>query len=668
MRRWGLTATFAIVSLLAMVAVGTLLIVAIGRQARAYALDEAVHTAEAYLTAGVREAADLSQLAGRKPLPAAARSEIDRLADQPDDSLRAVRLWTVDSQLVYASDASTRGGLFPDNLRLDTTLNDSLPAPKVVDEFPSLRSPDATPSDLASSPVLSVYLPLGTMADGQPAGAAEIVLDYADTEAALSDVMRLIALLVGVGLALLWLLLFRTVSNASRRLRKHAFENARLALLDPLTGLPNRRLLTERLDREVIVARESGRPMALLILDVDGFKDINDTMGHDVGDKLLVEVAQRIRHVARDSDTVARLGGDEFAVLMPGVGHIDKATELARRSLDQFTQAFDLDTINLHVDSSIGVAVLPDHADDQTTLMRHADVAMYAAKRAKIGVAVYSPDRDHNSTARLTLMGDLRNALSSEDQLVLHYQPKIDLRTGRVAGVEALLRWNHPVHGFMAPDVFIPLAEQTGMITDLTQWVLENAIQQVETWQRLRGGEPLQVALNLSARNLHEPDLSERVRILLDHAHVSPASLEIEITESAIPGDPGQAMTLIQELADLGVPVAIDDFGIGNTSISQLRSFPLRTLKIDRSFIAPLDSDPGSVVLVRAIVDLAHEFGITAIAEGVEVPAVATTLRDLGCDLAQGFLWSKAVPQDEVLDLVARIDGGASARHQWSLA
>ena len=665
MRRWGLTATFAIVSLLAMVAVGTLLIVAISRQARTYALDEAVHTAEAYLTAGVRDAATLEQLAGREPLPADARREMDRLAQEQDDSLRAVRLWTVDSQLVYASDASTRKGLFPDNLRLDQAIDDSLPAPKVVDEFPTLQDPG---DELNSSPVLSVYLPLGTLADGQPAGAAEVVLDYSGTEAALADVMRLIAILVGVGLALLWLLLFRTVSNASRRLRKHAFENARLALLDPLTGLPNRRLLTERLDREVVMARESGRPMALLILDVDGFKDINDTMGHDVGDKLLVEVARRIRHVARDSDTVARLGGDEFAVLMPGVGHVDKATELARRILDQFSSPFDLDTINLHVDSSVGVAVLPDHAEDQTTLMRHADVAMYAAKRAKIGVAVYSPDRDHNSTARLTLMGDLRSALSAEDELALHYQPKIDLRTGRVAGVEALLRWKHPVHGYLSPDKFIPLAEQTGMITDLTQWVLENAIGQVEAWQRVAGAPALPVAVNLSARNLHEPDLAERVRVLLDHAHVSPASLEIEITESAIPGDPGQAMTLITELAELGVPVAIDDFGIGNTSISQLRSFPLRTLKIDRSFIAPLDSDPGSVVLVRAIVDLAHEFGLTAIAEGVEAPAVATTLRDLGCDLAQGYLWSKPVPAEDLLSLVERIDGRASARHQWSLA
>ena len=673
MRRWGLTATFAIVSLLAMVAVGTLLIVAIGQQARTYALDEAVHTAEAYLTSGVRDVATLEELAGRDSMPGAARREIDQLAEQPDDSLRAVRLWTVDSQLVYASDADTRQGLFPDNLRLDRAIDDSLPAPKVVDEFPSLRTPgaqsDGAQSDLASSPVLSVYLPLGTMEDGQPAGAAEVVLDYAGTEAALSDVMRLIAILVVGGLALLWLLLFRTVSNASRRLRKHAFENARLALLDPLTGLPNRRLLTERLDREVVSAKESGRPMALLILDVDGFKDINDTMGHDVGDKLLVEVARRIREVARDSDTVARLGGDEFAVLMPGVSHVDKATALARRILDQFSHHFDLDTINLHVDASIGVAVLPDHAEDQTTLMRHADVAMYAAKRAKIGYAVYSSDRDHNSTARLTLMADLRSALSAEDQLALHYQPKIDLRTGRVAGVEALLRWNHPVHGFMPPDAFIPLAEQTGMVTDLTQWVLVHAIAQVEAWQRLRGGDPLPVAVNLSARNLHEPDLTERVRVLLDHAHVNPASLEIEITESAIPGDPGQAMTLIEELADLGVPVAIDDFGIGNTSISQLRSFPLRTLKIDRSFISPLDSDPGSVVLVRAIVDLAHEFGIAAIAEGVEVPAVATTLRELGCDLAQGYLWSKAVPADEVLGLVERINEGAStAHHQWSLA
>ena len=666
MRRWGLTATFAIVSLLAMVAVGTLLIVAIGRQAKSYALSEAVHTAEAYLTSGVRDEADLESLAGRKPLPPDVKRGLDELAAHPDDSLHALRLWSVDSQLVYASDADPRLGLFPDNIRLDQVIDEDTPAARVVEVLPS---DDGQGQEVAGSSVLSVYLPLGTLPDGQPAGAAEVVLDYSETQQALADVMRLIALLVGVGLAVLWLLLFRTVSNASRRLRNHALENARLALLDPLTGLPNRRLLSERLDREAAEVEQTDRPVALLILDIDGFKDINDTMGHDVGDELLVQVARRIRDVARDGDTVARLGGDEFAVLMPSVGHVDKATELARRILDQFGRPFDLQAISLHVDSSIGVVLLPDHADDQTTLMRRADVAMYAAKRAKSGYAVYSPDRDHNSTARLTLMGDLRAALDCEDQLALHYQPKVDLVTGRVAGFEALLRWEHPTHGFIPPDRFIPDAEQTGMITDLTQWVLEQAVGQVATWQRDGGLHALPVAVNLSARNLQEADIAERVRVLLDHAHVSPASLEVEITESAIPSDAGQATRLIEELADLGVAVSIDDFGIGNTSISQLRSFPLQTLKIDRSFIAPLDDDPGSVVLVRAIVDLAHEFGITTIAEGVEVPKVADMLKGLGCDLAQGFFWSKPVPADAVPALVKRLDRKRPApRHQWSPA
>ena len=662
MRRWGLTATFAIVSLLAMVAVGTLLIVAIGRQAKSYALAEAVHTAEAYLTSGVRDEADLEHLAGRKPLSPEVKRSLDELAAHPDDSLRALRLWSVDSQLIYASDADTRLGMFPDNIRLDQVIDDSVPVAKVVEVLPS------EDGKVAGSNVLSVYLPLGTLSDGQPAGVAEVVLDYSETQQALADVMRLIALLVGVGLAVLWLLLFRTVSNASRRLRNHALENARLALLDPLTGLPNRRLLSERLDREVAEAEQTDRPVALLILDIDGFKDINDTMGHDVGDELLVEVARRIREVARDGDTVARLGGDEFAVLMPSVGHVDRATELARRILEQFGHPFDLQAISLHVDSSIGVALLPDHADDQTTLMRRADVAMYAAKRAKTGFAVYSPDRDHNSAARLTLMGDLRAALDREDQLALYYQPKVDLVTGRVAGFEALLRWEHPTHGFIPPDRFIPDAEQTGMITDLTQWVLEQAVAQVACWQREGGIHALPVAVNLSARNLQEADIPERVRVLLDHAHVSPASLEVEITESAIPSDPGQATRLIEELADLGVAVSIDDFGIGNTSISQLRSFPLQTLKIDRSFIAPLDNDPGSAVLVRAIVDLAHEFGITTIAEGVEVPKVADMLKGLGCDLAQGFFWSEPVPAADVPALVKRLDRQRPARHQWSPA
>jgi EAL domain-containing protein (putative c-di-GMP-specific phosphodiesterase class I) len=257
-------------------------------------------------------------------------------------------------------------------------------------------------------------------------------------------------------------------------------------------------------------------------------------------------------------------------------------------------------------------------------------------------------------------MGDLRQALAADDQLALHYQPKIDLRSGRVAGLEALLRWQHPEHGFVPPGEFIPLAEQTGLVYDLTQWVLEQAVTQVSVWEKTRAPLPLDLAVNLSARNLHEVSLSERVRQLLQDSRVSPASIELEITESAIPGDAGRAQDVMRALASQGVRLAVDDFGIGNTSISQLRSFPLRTLKIDRSFIEPLTRDAGSIVLVRAMIDLAHEFELLVVAEGVEDAETAATLRDLGCDLAQGFVWSKPVPSSEIAATVSAIDAMAA--------
>ncbi len=648
MRRWGLTATFAVVSLLAMAVVGTVLILSIAKQAREYALSEATRTAEAYVSAGVMDVASVDALTGRKPLTAEEQAQIDALADMPDDGLHALRLWTVDSQLVYGTDSNR--GRFPDGLRLDAALSGT-PAPKVVDEIGS--------DGRVESQLLSVYVPIRAASGDDPAGAAEVVLDYTDTATAISNAIRLVAILVVAGLGLLWLLLFRTVSNASRRLRDHATQNARLALLDPLTSLPNRRLLSDRIDRAVTAAHRSGQAVGLLLLDVDGFKEVNDTLGHDVGDLLLTEVATRVRSVARETDTVARLGGDEFAILMPIVADVDEATAAARRILDVFGEAFVLADVTLHVDASLGVALLPDHADDEMTLLRRADVAMYAAKRANLGFVVYSAEGDHHSAKRLTLTGDLRQALAVEDQLALYYQPKIDLRTGRVAGVEALLRWNHPEHGNVSPGDFIPWAEQTGMMADLSQWVLEQGVQQLATWERERTAVPLDLALNLSARNLHEAQLTERIRVLLSDVRVSPSCLELEITESAIPADAGRAQDAMAQLSELGVRLAIDDFGIGNTSISQLRSIPLRTLKIDRSFIVPLTSDSGSIVLARAVIDLAHEFDLVTVAEGVEDVSEALILRELGCDLAQGFLWSPAVPAAELEQVVERINASA---------
>lgn len=643
MRRWSLTATFAVVSLLAMSAVGALLIVAIANQARSYAIAEAVRTAEAYVTAGVQDVASTASLTGRSELSFAEQGEIRRLTADPTDGLRAVRLWTVDSQVVFATDAQE--GLFPDGLRLDSALIGK-PAPKVVGELGA--------DGREKSRSLSVYVPLYRAGGGEPVGAAEIVLDYSDTEAAVADAVRLVAVLVAGGLVLLWILLFRTVSNASRRLRSHATENARLALLDPLTGLPNRRLLAERIDRAAIAAARSGQPMGLLLLDVDGFKEINDTLGHNRGDTLLVEIAARLSTVVRDADTVARLGGDEFAILAPTIASLLDADRLARRVHAVFDEPFVIDELALHVDCSVGLAVLPHHASDVTELFQRADIAMYGAKTTHVGVLVYDAESDDSSTDWL-LLGDLRVALGTA-QLSVHYQPKIDLISGQVVGLEALLRWNHPVRGNIPPNLFIPIAERSGLIRTLTRYVLEMVLTQVAEWDRVKARFAyLPVAVNLSARNLVESDFAEFVEDLLASHMVEPSRLELELTESALIEDPVRTHQMLHRLSELGVTLAVDDFGTGYTSMAALESMPLTTLKIDRSFVVRMSDDPAGVTLVRAMVELAHEFGLAVVAEGVEDEDVTDQLRALGCDVGQGFLWSRPVSGDDLPEVLVQL-------------
>jgi diguanylate cyclase (GGDEF)-like protein len=446
-----------------------------------------------------------------------------------------------------------------------------------------------------------------------------------------------------------WLLLFRTVRTFSRRLQANALENARLALLDSLTGLPNRRLLVDRLDRAVADADLAGTGVGLIMLDVDRFKDINDSLGHDMGDRLLEQVARRLEESLRGDDLVARLGGDEFAVLLPNIPSVEDARRLAERVRHVFVLPFALGELELHVETSVGVACLPEHAHDSSTLMRKADVAMYTAKVHRLGVAVYSPDEDDSSPARLVLLGDLHRAIERPDELLLHYQPKIELASGRTVGVEALMRWRHPTRGMLAPNLFIPLAEQTGLIVSLTRFALAAAVEQIAEWRA--EGRSVPVAVNLSAHNLTSLDVAEQIEALLLTHDVPASLLEVEITETALVADPSRIVPVLERLQSVGVRVAIDDFGIGNTSISQLRDLPVSQLKIDRLFVQDLalgGGKPGSELLVRAMVDLAHSFGLTVVAEGVEDEATARRLVELDVDQAQGFLYSPAVPAEAV--------------------
>ncbi len=423
--------------------------------------------------------------------------------------------------------------------------------------------------------------------------------------------------------------------------RKRAEESmAHLALHDALTDLPNRTLLHERLRQAILEARRGGQTLALLVMDMDRFKEVNDTLGHYFGDVLLRQVGLRLRDGLRASDTVARLGGDEFAVLLPGSDQ-EGAHWAARKLLTLLEHPFELEGHALDVRISIGIALYPDHGADAETLLRRADVAMYVAKRGGTGYAMYTTEQDPYSPSRLALIGDLRRAIDQEE-LVLYYQPKLSYRTGRVTGVEALVRWPHAIHGTLNPDQFIPLAEHMGLIKSLSHCVLNIALRQCRAWYD--AGWILPVAVNLSLRDLHDARLPEQIGHLLESWALPPSLLHIEITEDTAMSDPGRTLGILTWLRGLGVHLAIDDFGTGQSSLAQLRRLPVDQLKIDKSFVREMAVNDNDAVIVRTIIDLGHNLGLTVVAEGVEDAATTELLTRLGCDEGQGFYLSRAVP------------------------
>jgi len=429
-----------------------------------------------------------------------------------------------------------------------------------------------------------------------------------------------------------------TVRVAMQREMEHR------ALHDALTGLPNRALLHDRFEQALRVVDRSGACAGLLLLDLDRFKEVNDTFGHHYGDELLRQIGPRLTGVLRSVDTVARLGGDEFAVLLPGVRDEGAATNIANALLGALARPFHVEGIEVDVEASIGIVIAGKHGTDPITLMQRADIAMYVAKTQHLGAFVYDPDMDGNSASKLALVGDLRRALE-RGELILYYQPKVSVTTGDLVGAEALVRWQHPEHGLIFPDAFIPLAERTGLIGPLTNFVINAALAQARTW--LDAGRPLPVAVNLSARNLHDAGLVEQVCQLLDVYGVPAYLLELEITESAIMIDPVRARQMLGQLSELGVRLSIDDFGAGYTSLSQLADMPIDEIKIDRSFVMRMADDPNSALIVSSVVELGHNLGMTLVAEGVESAADLNQLAGLGCDVAQGFHFSRAIPAAE---------------------
>lgn len=420
----------------------------------------------------------------------------------------------------------------------------------------------------------------------------------------------------------------RVELDSQRRDALHA------SLHDKLTGLANRTLLADRFEQALRLGHRQASTTGLLLIDLDRFKEVNDILGHHYGDCLLDQIGQRLVNEAREVDTVARLGGDEFAILLPSVESLEGALKAAQRLHTAITASFKINGVELDIEASIGVVVSGLHGDDPATLMQRADIAMYAAKKQGKGILAYDLGADRRTPERLAMLGELRRGLD-RGELFLEYQPKVSLSTGEVTGVEALVRWQHPVRGLVNPDEFIPFAELTGIIGALTQYVLNLALSQVRAWAD--AGICIPVAVNISARNLLDDKLVAQIVDLLEHHKLAPNMLVLEVTESAIMLDSYAARTILTQLHALGIHIAIDDFGVGYTSLAQLKDLPISELKIDKSFVMAMQSDPANELIVRSVVDLGHNLGMSVIAEGVETAELLDALGVYHCDMAQGF-------------------------------
>jgi len=418
------------------------------------------------------------------------------------------------------------------------------------------------------------------------------------------------------------------------RVREQADQNEYQATHDALTGLPNRILFQDRLQQAIQVSNRTGASVGVMLMDLDRFKEINDALGHQTGDTLLIEIAHRLRGAVRAVDTVGRLGGDEFAIVVPEIARPEEAAVVAQRILDLFAAPFVLHGMHLHVEASVGVAMYPEQGHTVELLMQRADVAMYSAKSAHSGYEYYAPDDDHHSPARLAMVDELRRAISAGG-LVVHYQPKVDLTDRRVTGVEALVRWDHPRRGLLPPMEFIELAEQSGLIAPLTMRVLDLALEDCSRW--LKEGLDVGIAVNVSLQSLLNLELPTAVQDLLDKWQVPPESLTLEITESCMMADPARTLRTLNRLHEMRVNLAVDDFGTGYSSLAYLNRLPVSEIKIDRSFVMDMLNDDGNAVIAQSTIDLGKNLGLKVVAEGVSSQEIFDRLTELGCDVAQGF-------------------------------
>jgi diguanylate cyclase (GGDEF)-like protein len=645
MRRLGLVSRFAVLSAVLIAVLGFVLARIIGTEVTNRNLASARETAVIVSRVGVQ-----SQLSPGRLARGFSPTEIVDLnrSLQPllaDHDIARIKIWNPDSRVVYSDDASIIGRRFPSDNGLDDALGG-----ETSSEVSDLNAAENTQDRSSDDRLLEVYTPIRFGATDRPAGAFEIYLPYAPIAAGIHhDVLQVWVVLIA-GLALLWAALSRIVLGASRRLQAHMRRNEYQSSHDPLTDLLNRRRFDEQASVALRDADGAHSHVAVLLMDVNRFRDVNDVLGHSFGDVVLQEIAGRLIH-AVDGAPVARLGGDEFAVLLPSVSGTAAATDIANRLLDVFREPFTLDSLPVELEASIGVAMSPEHGTDASALLQRADIARYEAKRAHSGVEIFTGEHDASSRSRLTMLGELRRAIEN-DELLLYYQPQLDLRTGGVSGFEALLRWKHPVRGVIAPGEFLPLAEHTGLMRPLTRRVLELAARQSREWRTV--GVRLPISVNLSASNLHDADLPNFVSGLLEAEELPADAFTFEITESVIMHDAARATAVVRELRGLGARISIDDFGTGYSSFAYLQQLAVDEIKVDMSFVIGMVDNPDDATIVRTTIGLGHNLRLEVVAEGVETSDALAMLREMGCDIVQGYWLSRPLPGPDALEWFRR--------------
>ncbi len=554
-------------------------------------------------------------------------------------SVRRLRLRSLDGAVVFSDDGSGFRQKVED---------EALAAARgqTVARLTRFNS-DVVDKGRVGSQVVEIYMPLYAGAHRGRVGVLELYLPYTPIRNDVNAGLGLLYRNLAIGLALLYVALFGISYWVGRRLRRQVKINTYQAEHDALTDLPNRTLFHRQAKSELLRATKRGESTTIAIIDLDRFKEINDTLGHQSGDRLLTELGRRLAAHLRAPDSLARFGGDEFGVVL---SDLSDPEVVLRRLRELIHTEIEVSGLPLSVEASIGYVVAPDDGTDVDELLQLADVAMYVAKNDRSGIVRYDRSQNHYDAAKLTLVTELRQAIAS-GQLVLHYQPKVDIDLQRVTGVESLVRWEHPTRGLLFPDRFIPLVEQTDLIDDLTAWVMRQALDDLG-----RLGPPfedLSVAVNISARNLGRVGFAAQVIQALAEARVPAERLTVEVTETAIMADPVRAAAALSEMTDAGVRVSIDDFGSGQTSLGMLSKLPISELKIDLDFIRDVDTNSAHAGIVRSIVELGHHLELTVVAEGVETVEALSVVATTGCDLVQGYLYARPMP---LVQLVAWLD------------